>query len=99
MRSLFIIVALLYTLFTFTLIPTDAQVNFSPAWGKRSTTDWLGESQDQSPSEYQNVVAVDGCQTPLECLLRMQRYSSERAARLSNAKIMKTLARGDEKFD
>lgn len=70
MRSTFVIMALVYTFFTFTLIQADAQVNFSPAWGKRSS-DLLGESKDAS--EYRRMLQNDGCQTPLECLLRLQR--------------------------
>lgn len=70
MRSIFVIMALVYTFFTFTLIQADAQVNFSPAWGKRSS-DLMGDAKDAS--EYRRMLQNDGCQTPLECLIRLQR--------------------------
>lgn len=71
MRSILIILALVYTFLALSLSQVDAQVNFSPAWGKRSGGELLGEPKD--PSEYRRMLQAEGCQTPLECLIRMQR--------------------------
>lgn len=72
MRFSLLLVAVLFAFFTI----ANAQVNFSPAWGKRSSELLVADGPDSS--DYRRGVGSEGCQTPLECLIRMQRLMKVR---------------------